>query len=153
FELLVVAEEGVENFLCRERRCHWQVAASHPFRECHEVRLHLLVVAGEKNFGSWLSALGFRQAGPSESRHDLRRDQLRAIAPRDFGDATKPAWRLGDHSCGALNEWLNHERPVRITTLLLQREFVFNLADALPVAAPILARVSALGFGSIEWAP
>jgi len=46
-EFVVFAEESVEHGLRCEGRSHGEVAAREPLRQCHEIRLHSLVVAGE----------------------------------------------------------------------------------------------------------
>src|SRR5439155_995934 len=95
-----------------------------------------------------------RQAGSlshsAKPRHHLVRNQLRAIAARNVGHPAQPTHGLRNHSRRALNQRLHDHCGVGIAAFFPGGESLFHLADALPFAPAVLARVGALGFRSIE---
>ena len=94
-ELVVFAEEGIEDGLRGQRGGHRQVAAGQPFGQRHEIRLHALVVAGEEgeqraspDSGAWAREdVAARRTRPPKAGHNFIRNQQRAVAAGDLGGA------------------------------------------------------------------
>src|SRR5437868_3096918 len=103
FELMIFAEKCVEDLLCGQCRCHWQITASQTLRQCHEIRLNVFVLAGKENW-----RLGNSSA--AKTSHHFVSDQLCAMASCDLRDAIEPAARLRNHSSRALHQRFDNER-------------------------------------------
>jgi len=93
--LLRSAEKRGEDPVGRQSRRQWKIAARQSFRDCHEIREHIFVLAGKK------------LAGSPEPGHDFVENQEDFVFIAPSAQGLKRARRPEPHSCGALNHWLN----------------------------------------------
>src|SRR6185295_9626745 len=122
-ELLVAAQESIEDSLRRERGRQREITTREPLGKRQEIGLDTLVMRGKQILRRRsataanimrLAAVTGRRCGDCspKPRHHFVRDEQRAVRLRDSRDLTQPAGRLGNHPSRSLNQRFKHKTGV-----------------------------------------